>query len=371
MVILQINNKNRVYSLYKRLIFMGPLTGEVNGQNLVTQKILEQFEDLGVDLRVVDTSSSPKFLSYFAKLCCHFKACAVVLSFPGDIYLSLNSNKGLWLSLIVATVGKFRGKKVGVHHHSFAHVRQKSLAMSLLVKVISGKGFHIVLGGAMSRGLKKLYPDATNIFVLNNAIVVPCEYTQISQADNSVLRIGHLSNLSIEKGCAEVVKASIAAKLAGYNVRLNLAGPVGDSKTMDQINKARHVLKGDLTVWGPVYGQDKKSFFEAIDIFHFPSAYKNEAEPLVVLESLASGVAVAATDIGCIAEDIGNGAGVIVRNDAKGLEDFVDFLALYQKDKALYKTRSRARFFELLEDSHQQFLSVNNFYFFPEKNISH
>lgn len=346
----------------KRLIFIGPLPGEVNGQNLVTKRVLDQFSSSGVDLRVVDTSARPSSLP-LKKLFSHFRACLTVLLFPGDVYLSLNSNHGLWLSLLVAAFAGLQGKKIGVHHHAFAPIKHKSIAMTLLVKIIAKRGFHIVLGQAMGSGLKKQYPGVGRISLLSNVSIIPLEYTEISREQANILRIGHLSNLTVDKGCVQVLNAAVAAKLAGFNVELNLAGPVSDNKVLDQINKAREVLKGDLRVWGPVYGDDKKSFFGAIDIFIFPSTYKNEAQPLVLLESLAAGVAAAATDIGCVADDIGSTGGLIIRNGEEGVEDIVEFLGICLKDKSLHERQARERFCELLEESRQQFLAITDLYF--------
>ena len=40
---------------------------------------------------------------------------------------------------------------------------------------------------------------------------------------------------------------------------------------------------GDVMEYrGPVYGEDKRSFFMDIDVFLFPTIYENEAQPLVM-----------------------------------------------------------------------------------------
>ncbi|OYU71979.1 MAG: hypothetical protein CFE32_25085, partial [Alphaproteobacteria bacterium PA3] len=68
--------------------------------------------------------------------------------------------------------------------------------------------------------------------------------------------------------------------------------------------------------WGAVGAEEKKRFFEAVAFFVFPTQYKNEAEPVVILEALSAGVPVVAFQRGCIAELIPVGAGFSVRGSA-------------------------------------------------------
>jgi glycosyltransferase involved in cell wall biosynthesis len=71
---------------------------------------------------------------------------------------------------------------------------------------------------------------------------------------------------------------------------------------------------------GPVYGADKQRFFEQLDFLVFPSYYANEAEPLVVLESLSYGVPVIATKRGCLESMLAGGAGIVIDGES---DDFV------------------------------------------------
>lgn len=59
----------------------------------------------------------------------------------------------------------------------------------------------------------------------------------------------------------------------------------------------------DSVEWvGPVSGGDKDAFYRSLDVFVFPSEYRFEAQPLVVLEALSYGVPCLVTDQGYMGE---------------------------------------------------------------------
>jgi glycosyltransferase involved in cell wall biosynthesis len=53
-----------------------------------------------------------------------------------------------------------------------------------------------------------------------------------------------------------------------------------------------------------VYGENKKNYFSNLDVFIFPSIYKNEAEPLVIYEAAQYGSIIIGSEIGCMKEVI-------------------------------------------------------------------
>ena len=61
---------------------------------------------------------------------------------------------------------------------------------------------------------------------------------------------------------------------------------------------------------GALYGADKDAFFEAIDVFIFPTRYKNEAQPTVIFEAMSRGVPILSYERGCIKGQVG-GAGAV------------------------------------------------------------
>ncbi|TOB81745.1 hypothetical protein CGJ96_24975, partial [Vibrio parahaemolyticus] len=60
-------------------------------------------------------------------------------------------------------------------------------------------------------------------------------------------------------------------------------GQVLDSSLLDKINGQERVV-----IHGPLYGEKKDLLLGETDVFIFPSFYKTEAFPLVVLEAMAT-----------------------------------------------------------------------------------
>ena len=58
---------------------------------------------------------------------------------------------------------------------------------------------------------------------------------------------------------------------------------------------------------GSVTGDKKAAFLRTGDLFVFPSMYRLEGQPLVILEAMCAGLPVIASDIGSLSETIDDG----------------------------------------------------------------
>ena len=72
-------------------------------------------------------------------------------------------------------------------------------------------------------------------------------------------------------------------------------------------------------------GDVKVAFYRDIDMFLFPTPWRQEAAPLVIYEALAAGCPVLATDRGLIAEFVPDLGGAVCPRDV----DFVNFAVEY------------------------------------------
>ena len=111
------------------------------------------------------------------------------------------------------------------------------------------------------------------------------------------LNLGFMAYFNREKGLdtfCEVVKTlrDQGAPVVGVAV-----GPVHDAELTARL---RSEFTGVVDFRPPAYGKDRDAFFNEIDVLLFPSRYPNEAEPLTIYHSLAAGVPVVATDMGCL-----------------------------------------------------------------------
>ena len=128
-----------------------------------------------------------------------------------------------------------------------------------------------------------------------------------------------MSNITIHKGLDLVLETFARLIELGQEVSLVLAGPCPGKFEQQLIDQAIAKWPNLVEHRGPVYGEDKQRFFADIDVFLFPTRYKNESWGIVLSESLAAGCPVIASRRGCIPAIIQDGAGLIVPPE----EDFV------------------------------------------------
>jgi glycosyltransferase involved in cell wall biosynthesis len=140
----------------------------------------------------------------------------------------------------------------------------------------------------------------------------------VESARGKSFRIGHLSNLTMGKGLLEVMRAFADLLERGCDVQLHLAGPCSGSAELNILDEARAEYGPRLRYAGTVNGAEKIRFYQSIDVFLFPSTYRNESWGMVLNEVMLCGVPPISLDRACIRHVIGD-AGIVV----PGVETFV------------------------------------------------
>ena len=332
------------------MIFIGPFPKPVHGQSLATQSMFEFFLQAGFSLKKVNVSSTG-----LKKILEHIYACLVILfSSKTAVYISLNSNKGLILNILLVLVARLKGSKLYLHYHAYDHIRRKSKVLYLLTKLAGKNACHIVLGETMAKDLSQCTDFELDTCIINNSKLIQLNSSAEKQC-SPFIRIGHLSNLTQEKGLTHTINTAIYLN-DFFTIKLYLAGPATSEYVQEEISRAKEALGENIEYLGPLYGEAKDKFYSEIDYFIFPSQYKNEAEPLVVLEALSAGVPVIASRIGCIADDIGATGGISLNVDEIFKSNVKDYLIHVEQDITYSKASINAknRFEELLVVSKEQ-----------------
>ncbi len=112
--------------------------------------------------------------------------------------------------------------------------------------------------------------------------------------------VGMISNLTREKGADTFVRLASASSVDADGPDFVLAGPVRDSVLMPDIEHA--VANDSLSYVGPVAPEARHEFMSDLSVLVFPTRYRSETEPLIVLEALRQGVPVLASAVGCLTE---------------------------------------------------------------------
>jgi succinoglycan biosynthesis protein ExoL len=342
----------------RKVLFLGFFPPPVDGQRLITQSVFDRFSKItqvqryGLDL--------PTRRGLLSKLVSAFGACGAMLRARVNgfsaIYLAPHSGHGLLLSCAIAFVARCLWYSVTVHYHSYWNFGRRSQLMATFIAACGPRAVHVVLAPPMGCDLRQLYPTVRTVVTVSNCAFVAPYGVVARDCSGRRLRIGHLSNLSMEKGMDLVAGYLRALCARGVDAELWLAGPAENKGTAALIAAAQSEFGDRLRYLGRLLDKEVRDFYQDIDIFLFPTLYRHEAEPLVLIDALAAGVPVLSTDRGCIGYLLGRFGG-----RALPAEDFiekaVEQTAAWEHSSSLLEAsrQARARFLNLHRDGQAQF----------------
>ena len=123
----------------------------------------------------------------------------------------------------------------------------------------------------------------------------------------------YLSNLIPEKGADEFVRIAVELLNSGVDADFPIVGATADQEFSDTLRSEidRSGYSKRIKLLGPLYGHKKWETLATADLLLFPSTYRYEAQPMVIIEAFSVGVPVAAYSIG--------GIGDLVTDDRDGV----------------------------------------------------
>ena len=336
-------------ALQPRCVFVGPFPEPVHGQSVATLTLSRILKQRRFHLSKYDDSGA--FCRRFANA---LETMRAIIARKNDyVYCSVNSKYGLILTIAYVTITTVMRKPLFLHHHSFRYIGNYNIFMQLLAIAATKTAIHICNCPQMEILLRKKYKRIEKTLPLSNIGSVDSALHPASRPDRP-LTIGHLSNLTEEKGIGRVLRAFDDLSDAGIDARLEIAGPAGDDFARAALKAAESKYGPRFSYHGPVYGKSKQAFFDRIDIFAFPSLYPTETQGIVNLEALACGKPVIAFDQCCIGDDIGKTGGVAVPKSADFGAELVKFSKRFLRDSAQIAALARQRYDELEREYQKQ-----------------
>lgn len=210
--------------------------------------------------------------------------------------------------------------------------------MAVLAACAGAKAVHITFCDSMSCDLKYYYDFVKHTFVLSNASVV--SVPKIRKNIRHVECLGHLSNLTTDKGLLRVIDTFRKARKYIAKLKLIIAGPTQSPSDNEIIMAAGQEFGERFCYLGAIGGEDKATFLNTIDVFLFPSLYVHEAAPQVCFEAMSAGVPFIAYDWGYI-NSAASGAGVLIGPKEDFVERAVRILRQWAGDPREMASRSR------------------------------
>jgi len=349
----------------QKVLFVGLFPPPVNGQRLMTQSVFEQFRSL-VEVERYDVDRFPWLGHQLSKLVSAVGACfAVVRGWArgySALYLAPHSGSLLLLSCLIALAGRYCGYNLAVHYHSYWNIGRRSRLMAAFASICGPRAMHIVLAPPMERDLRHHYKAVKRVTAISNCGFIEPYPPVVRRFGCRRLRIGHLSNLSLEKGIAMVLECVRELQTRGVEVELWLGGPAESRGVEVLIETAQAEFGERLKYLGGLGSDEVRNFYHNIDVFLFPTTHKHEAEPLVVIDAIASGVPVIATDRGCIEYLLGSSAGRVfqVKEFVAGASEQIAGWAAHPDQLAETSELARRRFIEVRRESQLHFKQLVN-----------
>ncbi len=223
------------------------------------------------------------------------------------LYIVSESGKGIVFTYLIMSLSILTKRRVYLHHHVFSYINKHNYLIS---KISNYKNVvHIFLCNKMRDKFTDKYGQVNSI-IINNKNFFDIKPKQIMAGSSAKLKVGLLSNLNKEKGLFDFLY--LVKSLSLDKFEFHLAGPIVNS------DDRKFVKKEEIIYYGPVQGELKNKFYSEIDVFVFPTKYKNEAQPLVLYEAMEFGKYIITYDRGCIKSQV-EGHGLIV-NDKEELK---------------------------------------------------
>jgi glycosyltransferase involved in cell wall biosynthesis len=291
-----------------RVIMVGAFPPPMGGAAKINAFVNDSLESLRIPVEKLDTAAST--LSHRRTLGFHLervRANAAVLielrrkSHGALVYLAPNAGLGAWYSLgdVLAAAG--RADRIVFHHHSCRYIEEGSLPVRAMIRA-AGDAVHVFLSPGMARAFEARYGTSEHLVVSNARFVAEEAERPLEPRRAGGSRFGHLSNLCRDKGFFQVANAFEALSERHPDAELILAGPILEEEVGDRLRHLQARFGARISHLGPVGGDAKLAFYRDIDVFLFPTQFRQEAAPVVLYEALAAGVPCFATDRGVIAE---------------------------------------------------------------------
>jgi glycosyltransferase involved in cell wall biosynthesis len=318
---------------------VGAFPPPVHGMAMVNAGMYEHLCSRGVVPLLLDLAPVSLRRSWFNRLGRIRKVAKAFLRYLREIlhgrgstlYVGLSGGWGQLYEALFVAIARLRGVRIFLHHHSFAYLDRRQLPARLLVRLAGSSATHIVICETQGRRLRQCYPTASRTRVVSNAAIMCRTMGAKHRTRTRAERIGFLGNISREKGIMEILAIADRLEVQGADFEVYIAGPFENGAVANAVRQATARLQ-TVKYLGPLYGPEKESFWELIDVLLFPSKYRNETAPLVVYEAMANGIPVIAWDRGCLSDMLPPNAGLLVRSDQDFVAVAVEQLLKWQSD---------------------------------------
>ena len=267
---------------------------------------------------------------------------------PSVVHLHMASRASFIRKAVLLWISSLARVPVVVHMHGggiLEYYQESPPVIQALIRATLGRASAVVaLGNAWADRLPLIAPAARITAIPNAVRPAP---TTVSHLPGEQAQVVYLGRICDSKGTFTLLDAwarlardpDLGADL-GKNAALTIAGD-------GEVDRARRRvtalgLESTVEVRDWLSESDVGKLLDQTQVLVLPS--RNEGQPMAVLEAMARGVCVVASDVGGLPEMIGDGCGVLIApDDIEGLAAALRLVIFDHSLRARYGTAANAR----------------------------
>jgi len=323
--------KNTLIDTKPNIIMMGSDLTVLGGVSEVVREYLKAGLDKKVNLVLVPSHIDG---SKFQKLLKLIQAIKTFLFLPWEkksiVHMHLSHGASFFRKLLLMIIAKIKRQKVIMHLHGsdYEEFMHQSKLHTLLTKWVFDQSDHIIVLSKRWENLLKNFTSNQNITTLYNPA------TQLSDTHHGQgnLKVLFLGRLGRRKGVYDLLDV-ITRDKHYYEERQVSFILAGDGETDEVLKRVKeNTLEKIVDVPGWVSGAEKDAYLKNAHIFILPSY--NEQMPMSILEAMAHGYPILATDIAGIPEMVEQGENGYLFSPGD-LDAFEKYLKILCEDEQL------------------------------------
>jgi glycosyltransferase involved in cell wall biosynthesis len=267
---------------------------------------------------------------------------------PSIVYFTVSpSGAALFKDFIFYRIIRFYKTPVIFHHHGIGVKLSgdRNKIYNRVYRNMFRHNDHICLS---NEGMADLEPYISRpAFIVPNGIADNAGMSEKSLNTNQPCRILFLSNFMISKGILDTIDACKILNDKKLSFELWLVGRSYDVSETELADRINHLgLAEKVKIIGPKYDEDKYEILRGCDFLVFPTKYKKESFPLVILEAFQFGLPVISSFEGAIPSMISpdNDGFLVNKNDINTLAEKMSLLIDYPEKIRVMGTKAREKF---------------------------
>jgi len=328
--------------LKKKVLFIGPLPPPVHGVAVVMDSLVTSDLTSWYQTKILDIADRwPGATRTIGKFSISNALQAVWNSFrlfwlcfrfrPDVVYLFISQGRWGFLrdSLFIRIARLFKAKIIanlgGAYFRKF-YESQKPGRQKRIRRTLNRIDLIQVLGGRLKEIFKDLVPEE-RVTVTPNGIDITlfagvAEQRRKRPPGKNIL---YLSSMIVGKGVVDLVEAFAFVAQRHGDAVLHLVGPWTRKRDPEIIRSAieKSIYKDRIRYHGILMGDEKLEMFAKADVFALPS--RNEGQPVVLLEAMASGLPIITCERGVVTDMVVDKRGgfVVPPHSPKDIADAV------------------------------------------------